>query len=88
MKTSVKQWYDSGDTVFISFKLLLFFPSQARLSGGSMNPARSLAPALISGIWENQWVSAVKTINTQMKWRITTVDLRSWRNVRALNGWE
>nr|XP_020466414.1 aquaporin-4-like isoform X2 [Monopterus albus] len=28
----------------------------ARFSGASMNPARSLGPALITGIWENHWV--------------------------------
>jgi aquaporin NIP len=26
------------------------------ISGASMNPARSFAPALLSGIWENQWI--------------------------------
>nr|QKE23139.1 aquaporin 14 [Parasudis fraserbrunneri] len=28
----------------------------ARFSGGSMNPARSFAPAVITGFWENHWV--------------------------------
>ncbi|XP_034028710.1 aquaporin-4 [Thalassophryne amazonica] len=28
----------------------------ARLSGASMNPARSLGPAIITGFWENHWV--------------------------------
>ncbi|KAM8829929.1 aquaporin-4 isoform 2-T2 [Synchiropus picturatus] len=27
-----------------------------RFSGGSMNPARSLGPAIIAGFWENHWV--------------------------------
>ncbi|XP_068607950.1 aquaporin-4 [Brachionichthys hirsutus] len=28
----------------------------ARFSGASMNPARSLGPAIITGLWENHWV--------------------------------
>ncbi|KAK7881659.1 hypothetical protein WMY93_030068 [Mugilogobius chulae] len=28
----------------------------ARFSGASMNPARTLGPALITGFWENHWV--------------------------------
>ncbi|KAK1802024.1 hypothetical protein P4O66_022255 [Electrophorus voltai] len=28
-----------------------------RISGGSMNPARSLGPAIIVGFWEHHWVS-------------------------------
>ncbi len=32
------------------------------VSGASMNPARSIAPALISGHWEHLWIYIVGTI--------------------------
>ncbi|XP_022902197.1 aquaporin AQPAe.a-like isoform X5 [Onthophagus taurus] len=30
--------------------------ASAQFTGGSMNPARSFAPALLNGIWSNQWI--------------------------------
>lgn len=39
------------------------FVSQARFSGASMNPARSLGPAIITGFWENHWVRHLQHTN-------------------------
>ncbi|XP_073519767.1 lens fiber major intrinsic protein isoform X3 [Phyllobates terribilis] len=40
----------------IGFSLTAGGLAAGHFSGGSMNPARSLGPALLSGIWEHHWV--------------------------------
>ncbi|KAM4047369.1 aquaporin-4-like [Anomaloglossus baeobatrachus] len=40
----------------IGFSLTAGALASAYFSGGSMNPARSFGPALLSGIWEHHWV--------------------------------
>ncbi|XP_063063730.1 aquaporin-4 [Engraulis encrasicolus] len=40
----------------IGFSLSAGIFTAGRLSGGSMNPARTLGPAIITGIWEHHWV--------------------------------
>ncbi|XP_062397719.1 aquaporin-4 [Sardina pilchardus] len=40
----------------IGFSLSAGIFTAGRLSGGSMNPARTLGPAIITGVWEHHWV--------------------------------
>nr|QKE23181.1 aquaporin 14 [Chanos chanos] len=40
----------------IGFSLSAGIFTAGRVSGGSMNPARSLGPAIIVGFWEHHWV--------------------------------
>ncbi|XP_061077041.1 aquaporin-4 [Conger conger] len=40
----------------IGFSLSAGILTAGLFSGGSMNPARSLGPAIITGIWEHHWV--------------------------------
>nr|XP_015199546.1 PREDICTED: aquaporin-4-like isoform X1 [Lepisosteus oculatus] len=49
---------DGGDpgSWAVGFSLSAGVLTAARFSGGSMNPARSLGPAIITGIWEHHWV--------------------------------
>lgn len=60
----------------IHFNFFFFFPRQARLSGGSMNPARSLAPAIITGFWENHWVRTINNPNETMEDHCTIMTLK------------
>jgi glycerol uptake facilitator-like aquaporin len=36
---------------------IIFIVPQLDYTGSSMNPARTLGSAIITGIWENHWVS-------------------------------
>lgn len=63
--------------------IILFFSWQARLSGGSMNPARSLAPAIITGFWENHWVRTVNNPHETIQY-IQTIQLWSWNRFFGL----
>ncbi|MBN3301721.1 AQP4 protein, partial [Amia calva] len=47
---------DQG-SLAIGFSLSVGVLTAAHFSGGSMNPARSLGPAIVTGIWEHHWVS-------------------------------
>ncbi|KAI1890209.1 hypothetical protein AGOR_G00151320 [Albula goreensis] len=40
----------------IGFSVVAGVLTAGRFSGGSMNPARSLGPAIITGVWEHHWV--------------------------------
>ncbi|XP_012992002.3 aquaporin-4 [Esox lucius] len=40
----------------IGFSISAGVLTAGQYSGGSMNPARSLGPAIITGFWENHWV--------------------------------
>lgn len=48
-----------GAALAIGFTVLLAVMFAGPASGASMNPARSLSPALISGTWAHQWVYLV-----------------------------
>uniref|UniRef100_A0A8C5MCW6 Aquaporin 14 n=1 Tax=Leptobrachium leishanense TaxID=445787 RepID=A0A8C5MCW6_9ANUR len=40
----------------IGFSVIAGGLTAGHFSGGSMNPARSLGPAVVTGIWENHWI--------------------------------
>jgi len=40
----------------VGFAVIMGIVAAGNLSGGSMNPARSFGPALVSGHWEGHWV--------------------------------
>ncbi|XP_040196978.1 aquaporin-4-like [Rana temporaria] len=43
-------------SVAIGFSLIAGALTAGPFSGGSMNPARSFGPALLTGFWEHHWV--------------------------------
>ncbi len=48
-----------GAALAIGFTVLLAVMFAGPASGASMNPARSLGPALVSGTWAHQWIYVV-----------------------------
>lgn len=46
----------------IGFAVLMGVLMGGPFTGASMNPARTLGPALIAGVWENWWVYLVATV--------------------------
>ncbi|XP_078057107.1 aquaporin-4 [Mustelus asterias] len=46
---------ESG-SLAIAFSLTAGILASGKFSGGSLNPARSLGPAIITGFWEHHWV--------------------------------
>lgn len=46
--------------------LLSFSPLQSRYSGGSMNPARSFAPAVIFSNFDYQWIYWVSPLSSAL----------------------
>lgn len=47
---------DGFRAISVSFMLLVSLVIAITVSGGSLNPARSIGPALCSGVWQDQWV--------------------------------
>lgn len=54
--TSDERWGGGGAAVTIGMAVALDVLMGGPLTGASMNPARSLAPALIGGRWDSHWV--------------------------------
>ena len=49
--------HDTGMmSLHVTFVLLICFMIGLTVSGGSLNPARSFGPAVISGMWKDHWI--------------------------------
>jgi MIP family channel proteins len=57
------------------------------ISGASMNPARSLAPALVSGTWDSQWLYVVGPVTGAvlgaLLYRVVRGAERDWKRLEA-----
>lgn len=54
--TSDERWGGGGAAVVIGMAVALDVLMGGPLTGASMNPARSLGPALIGGRWDSHWI--------------------------------
>ena len=52
------------------------------ISGASMNPARSLGPALVSGTWESQWIYVVGPLVGAVLGALCYQFIRGWNQRR------
>jgi MIP family channel proteins len=56
-KTAVDKGMDAGFApFFIGFSVFAIHLSGITITGTSVNPARSFGPALVTGVWDGQWV--------------------------------
>lgn len=55
--TDMIKYSNSGvQVLYVCFVFLVALVIATGVSGGSLNPARSIAPALCSGTWQDHWI--------------------------------
>ncbi len=72
--TSDERWGGGGAAVAIGMAVALDVLMGGPLTGASMNPARSLGPALIGGRWDSHWIywlapiAGTSSASVAMRW--------------------